>query len=113
MRPQRALVDWDFAASGIWYLRQPGVDKPADPWSPLPDSLVTDLQAWNHRAESIPPADDGAWSALRTAGRRLALQVQEALGDNWQVLYNSSEGSGWAWTWVIPPWDTDRAATPR
>lgn len=103
--PRRVLIDWDYGASGIWWvLTKQEKEAPAPPgqwtgvpssgphsvrpWSdPLTSALLDDLQAWN-----------GEWSdqdpdirALRARGRDLAVRVQIELGtDGWEVLYQAT-----------------------
>ena len=102
--PRRILIDWDFAASGIWwcatkeeheaprerwrYLR--AVRQPGGPPVRMPEltaALRDDLKAWNQAFEDWTPqgSDD---RVLREQGRELAVRVQDELGtDEWEVLY--------------------------
>lgn len=101
--PRRVLIDWDYGASGIWWVltRQeeeapaptgqwtgvppPGLPHPGRPWSDrLTSALLNDLQAWNGEWSDQDP-DSGA---RRARGRDLAVRVQAELGtDGWEVLY--------------------------
>jgi hypothetical protein len=102
--PRRILIDWDYAASGIWWcatreeheaprerwryltaVRQPG--GPPVRMPELTAALRDDLKAWNQAFEDWTPqgSDD---RVLREQGRELADRVQDELGtDEWEVLY--------------------------
>ena len=97
------LIDWDYAAHGIWWVltkdemetpapsgRRSGTspssshDRPG-PWSDrLSGGLLDDLQAWNDACA----ADGADRQALQARGRELAIQVQGELGTvGWEVLH--------------------------
>jgi hypothetical protein len=106
--PKRVLIDWDWAASGIWLIRTGCAVEPRDLLSP---ELVDDLKRWNDEGDEIYGSCStrgavAAWAAefwSRAPG--LAERVQDELGPDWEVLYNSSyEAGGWTWTWVRQPW---------
>ena len=97
------LIDWDYGASGIWWVltkqekeasappgqwigaREPGPPHPVRPWSDrLTSTLLDDLQAWNDDWSGQDPDI----RSLRERGRDLAIRVQAELGtDGWEVLY--------------------------
>lgn len=101
--PRRVLIDWDYAASGIWWVLTRGeMEAPAArgtwsgapptagaphprPWGDLlPAELLDALRHWNDAWDTRDPDPD----LLRRQGRDLAVQVQEELGtDGWEVLY--------------------------
>jgi hypothetical protein len=122
--PQRVLIDWDFAAHGIWSIRSaeelsapapPGrwmpwtdtvIERPR-PWSHLLSSALLDaLQEWNDTGEALfgpggKPADagheiEGFWELAA----ELAERTQQELGPHYEVLYQTPQD---AWRWVRPP----------
>jgi hypothetical protein len=124
---QRALIDYDFAAHGIWLItsssfrsdsvgrsdshtqravsREGG--KTAQSWSQLlSGELLSDLQSWNdwgcqlNRSSSIDGATEPIWSTFYRNARDLAARTQMELGASWQVLWME----GGAWHFVRPPW---------
>lgn len=123
---KRALIDWDFAAGGIWMIRPPGDAAPAPaedhrsqwsgapldrskqirPWSDLLTvSLLDRLQSWNDRGCTLsrPPFgtqfDEQDWDSFYRDGRELAESTQVELGNHWQVLW-AADG---AWHFVRLP----------
>ena len=123
---KRALIDWDFAAHGIWIINSPDryVNSPVDghgipgngatpdrpqqmrPWSDLlTTSLLDRLQNWNDRGSSLTRQPFGVefheqdWGAFYRDGRELAEMTQIELGDHWQVLW-AAHG---AWHFVLFP----------
>jgi len=123
---KRALIDWDFAAQGIWMIDSPSDRAPARveghrgywssapldrseqirPWSDLlTASLLDRLQNWNDwgcslaRPASVAPFDDQDWDSFYRDGRDLAESTQIELGDHWQVLW----AAGGAWHFVRFP----------
>jgi hypothetical protein len=123
-RPQRVLIDWDYAAHGIWTIQSaearsapaPGgswgprkvgaTDRPR-PWSDLLSSGLLDaLQNWNNTGETLL-GPRGKPSAIRTEldkfwalAAELAHRTQQELGPGYEVLYQTAQG---AWRWVLPP----------
>lgn len=117
---QRVLVDWDFAAHGIWTIlsaeelsapapagrwapREPGIERPR-PWSDrLSTDLLDALQEWNDAGEAIigrggstaGPELDAFW----TRAGELAERTQQELGPGYEVLCMTPGG---AWRWVAP-----------
>ena len=110
----RALIDWDFAAHGIWIINSQdndvnspkgGRNSPENrttpdrhyqmrPWSDiLSNSLLDRLQTWNDQGSSLTRQPLGAefheenWDAFYSDGRELAESTQFELGDHWQVLW--------------------------
>lgn len=126
----RALVDWDFAAHGIWLVLSPDqlhAPAPADgtwsgsppprelaaseqrrvrPWSDkLSRELLEALQEWNSAGERLHRQQQDRVSAdalveFWAIAADLAGRVQRELGAEWEVLHGSPTG---AWTWVRPP----------
>ena len=123
---KRALIDWDFAAQGIWMINSPSDKAPTPaedhrshwsgdpidrsqqirPWSDLlTASLLDRLQSWNDRGSSLtkPPFgaqfDEQDWDSFYRDGRELAETTQKELGDHWQVLW-AADG---AWHFVRFP----------
>ncbi len=109
---RRALVDWDFAASGLWHIRSIPVARsrtiggPETPdarrsspdssgvsWNELlSKSLREDLRSWNDAGCSLARRigvsnDDPPWTTFYGEGRVLAHRVQRELGDEWLVLW--------------------------
>ena len=124
---KRTLIDWDFAARGIWIINSSGDKTPAPaeghrsywsgtppldtslqirPWSDLlTASLLDRLQIWNDWCCSLtrPPfgaqIDEQDWDSFYRNGRELAETTQMELGDYWQVLW-AADG---AWHFVRFP----------
>jgi hypothetical protein len=122
--PQRVLIDWDYAAHGIWKIlsaealsapaaggswgpRKAAATDRSRPWSDLLSrSLLDALQDWNDTGETllgphgepsgVGPELDKFW-ALAT---ELAKRTQQELGPGYEVLYQTPHG---AWRWVLPP----------
>ena len=117
---RRVLIDWDYAASGIWTILSPEeLHAPARPgrWEAgrpstprpradrLPETLLDALEAWNRDGESLgraAPATDAQWTAFWERAADLAEQVQDQLGPDYEVLHQRVDG---AWQWVHPPWE--------
>jgi hypothetical protein len=116
--PQRALIDWDFGAHGIWTVlspeelaapRPPGrwtqYRPPRDrrrPWSDLLSSALIDaLDGWNAEGEVLGRKRTPGLrlEAFRQRGAELAEHVQQELGSGYEVLYVVAGG---AWRWVLP-----------
>ena len=116
----RALIDWDYGASGISFIRSASDDvdsngasfvsrkntSHAGPWSQLlSQALVRDLQEWNDHGDNLDrsPAHADSVNAERLrfyeSARRLAVRTQSELGASWQVLW-VQDG---AWHFVLPP----------
>jgi hypothetical protein len=122
----RALIDWDFGAHGIWMIdivsegtsaptddqRDPQNTPPRDraqqfrPWSDrLSNSLLDKLQSWNDWGCSLTSTsvgsqfDDNAWDSFHREGRELAESTQIVLGDHWRVLWAANG----AWHFVRFP----------
>ena len=115
----RVLIDWDYAADGIWLVRSVADtvegssvsrgsrrnDARAEPWSSLlSNSLVRDLVEWNghgcqlDRLRAPDEVSTGERSRFYESARRLAVRVQTELGGSWQVLW----AEGGAWHFVTP-----------
>jgi hypothetical protein len=124
---QRALVDYDFGASGIWMISSrddtfKNQNKPNDgewsgarltgaervrPWSNvLTESLLDELQRWNDwgcrmaRSSSDGRSASTVWISFYQSARVLAEKTQLELGDGWQVLWMENG----AWNFVRSPW---------
>jgi hypothetical protein len=105
---RRVLIDWDWAATGIWSVRAPeelsesvppgrwvhGAPPPDDrhrAWRGLlSDALIDALQAWNDRGEEVMGSNahehtDQERAEFWAEGRDLAVQVQEQLGPGFEV----------------------------
>ncbi|WP_298338939.1 hypothetical protein [Ferrimicrobium sp.] len=108
-KPRRVIIEADWGAVGIWWcLTAEEMIAPAPPgyWSgepprhdqvptsnplPLPDELREQLHRWNDEVMDELMGDlDTAKSAseLEDQGQELALRVQEALGDDFEVLFH-------------------------
>jgi hypothetical protein len=105
--PHRVLIDWDWAATGIWSVTSPEeLSAPAPPrrwmngrprqdrhqaWRGLlSDDLISALQAWNDHGEAVMGSTAHQHTQEErvkfwTQGRELAAQVQEQLGLNYEV----------------------------
>lgn len=106
--PRQVLIDWDWAATGIWSVSTPEErSAPAPPgrWmydAPPPndrhrawrgvlsDDLINRLQTWNDRGEDVMGSNahqhtDQERVAFWAQGRALATQAQEQLGPDYQV----------------------------
>jgi len=118
---RRVLIDWDYAASGIWtVLSVEELRAPAPPgrWSatrgprsnrrPWADHLSEDLRealfAWNEDGEALDRRAN-ATAAERAAfwhrAADLAERVQDQLGPDYEVFHRTLDG---AWKWARPPW---------
>lgn len=120
----RILIDWDWAANGIWAIGSsgttaalflPDLPRPNPDGSPRPhkwrDRLSPDLRAalleWNQQGEKLWGVDHAEHAELAAKqswwakAADLAHAVQEQLGPECQVLYVTSGGSC---RWVTPPW---------
>jgi hypothetical protein len=123
---KRVLIDWDFAAHGIWIINSPSNEAPTQaeghrgqwgneprhdsqrirPWSDLLTVTLSDgLQRWNDlgcslsRASLANQLNDSDWETFFRDGRLLAEAVQSELGDERQVL-SAADG---AWHFVRFP----------
>ena len=120
---ERALIDWDFAAEGIWLINSSsdaapapseghrgqwsgapplGVHRHVQPWSDLLTTpLLARLQRWNDRGCSLArlPFDQKNLQSFYRDARELADMTQLELGDGWRVLW-AAEG---AWHFVRFP----------
>jgi hypothetical protein len=124
---KRALIDWDFAARGIWTINSPSEESPAPveghrsrwsgvrpldtfeqirPWSDLlTTSLLDRLQSWNDWGCTLTRPPNGAqfdepdWETFYRNERELAETTQMELGDHWQVLWAADD----AWHFVRFP----------
>jgi hypothetical protein len=106
--PRQVLIDWDWAATGIWSVSTPEErSAPAPPgrWmydAPPPndrhrawrgvlsDDLINRLQTWNDRGEDVMGSNahqhtDQERVAFWAQGRALATQAQEQLGPDNEV----------------------------
>jgi hypothetical protein len=122
--PQRVLIDWDYAAHGIWKIRSAGArsapapegswgprkgaatDRPR-PWSDqLSSGLLDALQSWNNTGETLlgprgGPSDVGPeLDKFWALAAELAKRTQQELGPGYEVLYQTTQG---ARRWVLPP----------
>lgn len=118
---RRVLIDWDYAASGIWTILTPEeLRAPAPPgrrsgtslppsrpraWADrLSGDLLDALEAWNRHGDTLYSGTE-ATQADRAAFWRqaadLAERVQDQLGPGYEVLHRTVDG---AWKWVRPPW---------
>jgi hypothetical protein len=105
----RALVAFDWGASGIWLLDTPEEAAPRrlrtgdpdleqrrlPPWSELvSQQLLNDLQRWNDDQDDtgrIGRAPDTVFEReIEERARALAERVQNELGDSWEVFYRSN-----------------------
>ena len=102
-RARRVLIDWDFAADGIWLIRG-SEHGPSRPWSQvLTAELLDELKSWNRIGEVLGRTshpDDALVEAFWPRARVFAKRAQAELGPTWEVLHVSPGG---AWTWVEPP----------
>lgn len=129
--PTRILIDWDWAANGIWAIGATGttaalfmpdwLDAARPEGSRRPnvwrDRLSLDLREalleWNERGEQLfgthidEHTELAAKQAWRQRAAQLAAAVQQQLGPDCEVLYVLADG---AWRWVTPPWQ--RAQEP-
>lgn len=99
--PGRVLIDWDYAAHGLWLVRAP--ESPSRlAWRDLLSAeLLEALSQWNRDCEvssrqDTSPARTGE---LQERARQLGREVQRQLGQGWEVLY----AEGGAWSWVDEP----------
>ena len=105
---RQVLIDWDWGATGIWRVSPPGETLASAPtkdrraavaardrhraWrGPLSDHLIDALQAWNDDGDLIMGTrahehTDEDRIAFWARGRELAVQVQEQLGNKYEVL---------------------------
>jgi hypothetical protein len=102
----RALVAFDWGASGVWLLNTPeedlrrGTDRDLDqprprPWSKLvSQQLLDDLQQWNDDQDDTSwagrPRDPTFVQQIQDRARALAERLQDELGDSWEVFYQSN-----------------------
>ncbi len=85
---QRALIDWDWEADGIWRVGGYGGTAGWRGWpTVLSPRLLADLKSWNDDAVQVHGVAE-AQGPLRETGRDLARRVQNELGANWDVLYS-------------------------
>jgi hypothetical protein len=109
----RVLIEWDYGAQGIWILPELVISNgvvsslrcghPLNLADLLSTSLLESLQEWNDLGEQVygGPRNLSAPEKVqpyRAAGRALAVQTQEELGDEWDVWFSSEVGGYWAWT---------------
>ena len=118
--PQRVLIDWDFAAHGIWKILSPAEQSaPLDPggtWGPAPaestrprawsdrlsSALLDALQEWNDTGERLlgrrqsSQRTDPQIDAFYALAAELAERVQQELGSDHEVLHITRNGS-WRW----------------
>jgi hypothetical protein len=122
--PQRVLIDWDYAAHGIWKIPSAEVLSalaPGGSWAPRKDAatgrprpwgdvlssgLLDALQDWNDTGEtllgprrepsSVGPELERFWALAA----ELAHRTQQELGAGYEALYQTAQG---AWRWVLPP----------
>jgi hypothetical protein len=106
------LIDWDWGASGVWFIGSPDALRAPTPCFAdlLSAALLSDLKEWNdaggeiYGPRSTPSRVAETAPAFWARAHKLAKQVQGQLGPDWEVLYNSTHSSGgWAWTWVRQP----------
>ncbi|MGC8480762.1 MAG: hypothetical protein ACP5PJ_04380 [Acidimicrobiales bacterium] len=122
--PRRVLIDWDYAAEGIWWCltakerlaargslpnSSPGVPRLVAWPELLPEPLLADLVRWNRTCESEAATSTSLSTELENEAIRLAERVREALGDDerWEVLFKSGSeivrvdppGRWSVWTW--------------
>jgi hypothetical protein len=106
--PRQILIDWDWGASGIWWVLTPeelaAPPPPGGQWLPastgpdrhqawrgkLSDDLIDALQAWNARGEEVMGGthhlySDADRAAFWARGRDLAGEVQQQLGPGYEV----------------------------
>ena len=88
---KRALIDWDFAASGIWIINSPIDDAPGPAESPR--------GRWGSTPSGATQSSQRDWESFYRDGRRLAEATQSELGGEWQVLW-AADG---AWHFVRFP----------
>lgn len=108
MAPRQILIEWDWGATGIWWVSTPEErSAPARPgrWvfdAPLPDrrrawrgqlsdDLIDALQAWNDRGEEVLGSDahthtDAERDAFYARGHELAVVTQQELGASYEVI---------------------------
>jgi PAS domain-containing protein len=121
----RILIDWDWAANGIWVVGSTGTTgalflpeglaRPSPDGNPRPhrwrDRLSPDLRAallaWNEQGEDLfgvsfnEHAELTAKQVWWARAAELAAAAQQQLGSECEVLYIVPNG---AWRWVSPPW---------
>jgi hypothetical protein len=106
--PRRIVIDWDWGASGIWWVSTPEeraapsrpgrwVAAPTEPdphraWRGLlSDDLIDTLQAWNDRGAEVMGGNhhkhsDADRAAFWACGQELAAEVQRQLGPGYDVV---------------------------
>jgi hypothetical protein len=115
--PQRVLIDWDYAAHGIWRILSAealSAPEPQGSWGPRKDAavhhprpwsdllssgLLDGLQDWNDTGEMllgprgdrlrVGPELDAFWALAAELARR----TQQELGPGYEVLYHTPEGA--------------------
>ncbi len=125
---RKILIDWDWAANGVWYIGGNGttgalfmpealvprdLDGKEVPMRPNPwrerfsPGLRSALLEWNLDGERLWGGRRGAHSELDAKkawyarAADLAAQTQEELGPEFEVLHVTEGG---AWRWASPPW---------
>ena len=105
--PRQVLIDWNWAASGIWSVStaeellasappgrwisgRPRRDRPQAWRRLLSDDLIDALQVWNDRGEEVMGSNAHQHTPQERVkfwaqGRDLAAQVQEQLGADYEV----------------------------
>ena len=108
MARRQILIDWDWGASGIWWVTRPeerAAPRRPDPGAPesdrqergtawrdlLGDELLGALLAWNGRGEEVMGVDahrysDNDRAAFWQRGHELADEVQRQLGPEYEVI---------------------------
>lgn len=102
---RRCLVSWDHEATGIWLVSSEHSRCQPALRDALPPALREDLKRWNDQGAQlfdgrVVVPDQEQVARWRATARELAEQAQDALGAEWEVLY---EDAG-AWTWVRKRW---------
>jgi hypothetical protein len=130
--PRKTLIDWDWAANGVWYVGSNGttgalfmpdaVVPPAADGNPRPNpwrdrfspKLRAALSAFNLDGERLwggarfdESGELDAKQAWYARAADLAMQTQRELGPEFEVLHVTERG---AWQWASPPW---AGALPR
>ena len=103
--PNRVLIAADLEATGIWSIGPTG-NCALRPSELLDAALISDLKEWNDSADALfggtARDDEEGRAAFRVTAHQLAIQVQDQLGDDWEVLLSVAEPD-WCFRWVRPP----------